>query len=171
MTDGSADVYGFSSAATRALPAAEAGPPIRRLALLEPLLFAEEDPDHHMATDAQRRVDADVAAAQRWFSTEIVGIPAEILVQTPPPSAEDLSNACTIVHGLTFLPGMPATRFATVEAPTLLMASDHTVPEILQWAAEIEGAKPAAVRQVLPGPWHGVDDATLTAAMSSYLLN
>lgn len=170
LADGPADVYAFSSGATLALQAAEAGLPIRRLALLEPPLFAEADPDHHMAADAQRRVDADVAAAQRWFSTDIVGIPEEILAQMPPPSEKDLSNARTIVHELTFLPGTPATRFAAVETPTLLMASDHTAPEILQWAIELEVATPSAVRHVLPGEWHGVDDATLTAAMSAYLL-
>ena len=170
LAEGPADVYGFSSGATLALQAAEAGLPIRRLALLEPPLFPEPDPDHAMRSEAQRRIDADVADAHRWFTTDIVGVPEEILAQMPPPSDEDLRNARTMVHELTFLPGTPAPRFAAVHTPTLLMASDHTASEILEWAAQLEIAMPAAVRQVLPGQWHGVDDATLTAAISAYLL-
>lgn len=170
LADGPVDVYGFSSGATLALQAAEAGLPIRRLALLEPPLFPEPDPEHVLSSEAQRRVDADVADAHRWFSTDIVGVPEEILAQFPPPSAEDLVNARTIVHELTFLPGTPASRFATVDTPTLLMASDHTAPEILEWSAQLEGAMPSVVRWVLPGQWHGVDDAILTDAMRAYLL-
>ena len=171
LAEGPADVYGFSSGATLALLAAEAGLPIRRLALLEPPLFPESDPDHAMRSEAQRRINADIADAHRWFNTDIVGVPEAILAQMPAPSAEDLRNARTIVHELTFLPGTPASRFATVHTPTLLMASDHTAPEIHEWAVQLENAMPSAVRQVLPGEWHGVDDATLTAAISAYLLH
>lgn len=87
----------------------------------------------------------------------------------PPLSADGLQNTRTIVHELTFLPGTPAESFASVPTPTLLMASDHTAPEILQWATELEEAIPNATRLVLPGEWHGVDDATLTDAIHAYL--
>ncbi|UJH70382.1 alpha/beta fold hydrolase [Ornithinimicrobium sp. INDO-MA30-4] len=60
---GPVDIYGFSSGATLALLAAEAGLPIRRLALLEPPLNLESDHEHALAREAQRRVDADVEAA------------------------------------------------------------------------------------------------------------
>ena len=169
LAEGPADVYGFSSGATLALQAAEAGLPIRRLALLEPPLFPEPDPEHAMRSEAQRRIDADVADAHRWFTTDIVGVPDEVLAEMPPPSEEDLRNARTMVHELTFLPGTPAARFAAVRTPALLMASAGTAPEILEWAAQLENAMPCAVRQVLPGEWHGVDDATLTTAITDYL--
>lgn len=171
LAEGPADVYGFSSGATLALLAAEAGLPIRRLALLEPPLFAEPDPDHTMSAEAQRRVDADIVDARRWFNTDIVGVPAEILDQMPAPTHEDLVNSRTIVHELTFLPGTPAARFSGVRTPTVVMASDHTAPEILEWASQLEEAMPSAARRVLPGEWHGVDDATLAEAIRAHLAN
>lgn len=170
VAGGSADVYGFSSGATLALLAAEGNLPIRRLALLEPPLSSEPDSDHSMKADAQRLLDADLAEARRWFQTDIIGLPAEILEQLPVASDEDLANTRTIVHELTFLPGTPARRFSQVETPTLVMASDHTAPEILEWAAQLEAAMPSAVQRVLPGEWHGVDDATLTDAIRAHLL-
>lgn len=170
LAGGPADVYGFSSGATLALLAAEAGVPIRRLALLEPPLSPEPDPGWATRTEAQRRIDADLADARHWFATHVVGVPDEVLAQMPPPGPEDLSNTRTIVHELTFLPQTPAGRFATVHVPTMLVASDHTAPEILQGVADLAEAMPEATARVLPGEWHGVDDATLTEAVRQHLL-
>lgn len=88
-----------------------------------------------------------------------------------PLTGESLRNARTIVHELTFLAGTPASRFEVVEAPALVMASDHTAPPLLDWAAQLADSMPQGVSQTLPGEWHGVDDATLTAAMSDFLLD
>lgn len=158
-------VYGFSSGATLALQAAEAGIPIRSLALLEPPLFDDEDPGFTLRVEAQRRIDSDLADAHHWFDTEVVGVPEEVLAGMPPLSDEGLRNTRTIVHELTFLPGTPAHRFATVDTPTLLMASDHTAQEILRWATQLEEEMPSAELKVLAGEWHGVDDAALTQAI------
>lgn len=168
LAEGPATVYGFSSGATLALLAAGAGVPIERLALLEPPLFDQPDPTHALRDEAQRRVDADLAEAQRWFNVEIVGVPEEVLAELPPLTDEDLSNTRTIVHELEFLPGTPAERFAGVTQPTLLVASDQTAPEIHDYAEALEAALPAATRVVLPGEWHGVDDATLTEAIVAF---
>lgn len=161
---GRAVVYGFSSGATLALLAASAGLPIERLVLLEPPLFAADDPDLSLAREGQRRVDEDVAAARRWFDTEIVGVPEEVLEQMPPPGEQDLANTPAIVHELTFLPGTAAGRFADVRQPTLILASDSTAPEIYEFADQLEEAMPDATRRILPGEWHGLDDAVITAA-------
>lgn len=169
LAEGPVSVYGFSSGATLALLAAEAGLPIERLALLEPPLFAEADPEFALRAEAQRQLDADLAGGRRWFDTEIVGVPAEVLAQLPPPTAEDLENGRTIVHELTFLPGTPAERFASLAAPTRIFVSDKTAPVIYEFADALEAAIPNATQQVLPGEWHGVDDATLTAAMVEFL--
>ncbi len=162
-------VYGFSSGATLALLAAEAGVPILNLLLLEPPLFDDADPDFTMRAEAQRRIDLDLADAHHWFDTQIVGVPEEVLAGMPPLSGESLQNTRTIVHELTFLPGTPATRFATVSTPTLLLASDHTVPVMHEWATQLVAAMPNATRRVLPGEWHGVDDETLTKAIQDYV--
>lgn len=169
LVPGDRVVYGFSSGATLALQAAEAGLPIRNLVLLEPPLLDDADPGFTLRAEAQRRIDADLADANHWFATVVVGIPEEVVAGMPPLSDEGLKNTRTIVHELTFLPGTPAQRFSTVTTPTLIMASDHTAPEIDQWATQLEEAMPNASRQVLPGEWHGVDDATLTQAICRYL--
>ncbi len=162
-----ADVYGFSSGATLAMLASIGGVPIRRLALLEPPLIPDLDPAAR--NEARRLLDQDVADARDWFNRDIVGIPAEILAQFPPPSAEDLHNTRTIVHELTFLPGTNPERFAKVPVPTLLLASDHTAPELLEAAQQLEQAIPESTLRVLPGQWHGVDDHTIVVEITKFL--
>ncbi len=95
--------------------------------------------------------------------------PKTYIILTQILSTEGPQNTRTIVHELTFLPGTPAESFATVKTPTLIMASDHTAPEILQWATELEEAILHSTGLVLPGEWHGVDDATLTETTQQYL--
>lgn len=169
LTDGPADVYGFSSGATLAMLAAIGGVPVRRLALMEPPLISDADPGGELRAEAQRRVDHDLADARRWFDREVVGIPEEVLAQFPPWTDQQLRNTATIVHEMTFLPGTTPERFHAVPVPTLLLASDHTDPEMLEWADQLEHVISHSVRRVLPGQWHGVDDATLTTAIVDFL--
>ena len=53
--------------------------------------------------------------------------------------------------------------------PTLLLASDHTAPELLETARQLEQAIPESTLRVLPGEWHGVDDDTLTLEITKFL--
>lgn len=168
LTDGPVTVYGFSSGATLALLAAAAGVPMERLALLEPPLFPEADPTFALREEAQRRIDTDLADAQRWYNTDVVGVPPEVLEQLPPLTEEDLQNTRTIVHELEFLPGTAAERFAGVAQPTLLIASDQTAPIIHEFADALVAAMPHASKAILPGQWHGVDDATLTESIATF---
>lgn len=133
-----------------------------------PPLFDEDDPDFTLRAEAERRIGADLADAHHWFDTQLVGVPEEILAGMPPLTDEGLRNTRTIIHELSFLPGTPAKRFAPVTTPTLIIASDHTAPSILQWASQLEEAMTNATQQVLPGEWHGVDDARLTLAICRY---
>ncbi len=169
LADGPVTVYGFSSGATLALLAAAADVPIERLVLLEPPLFAEADPTFALREEAQRRIDADLADAQRWYNTDVVGVPPEVLDQLPPLTQEDLRNTRTIVHELEFLPGTSAERFAGVAQPTLVVASDQTAPIMYTFADALVAAMPAAQKRILPGEWHGVDDATLTEAIVGFV--
>lgn len=161
-------LYGFSSGATLSLIAAHAGAPIGRLALLEPPLYDDADPEHALRAEGERRLADGPEVLHSWFQTDIVGVPEEVLAQIGPPSAEVLRDAPSLLHELTFLPGTPAHRFASVEQPTLLVASDSTAPEIHVWGRELEAAMPNAQRAVLPGEWHGVDDETLTRAIVDF---
>ncbi|MGC5627776.1 alpha/beta fold hydrolase [Georgenia sp. Z1344] len=160
--------YGFSSGATLLLLAAEAGAPVARLALLEPPLMPA-DPEHAARAEAQRLIDEDLEAAHRWFNVEVVGVPAEVLAELPPLSTQDLENTRTIVHELTFLPGTSAARFASITTPTLVIASEATDPGMLDGVRELADAVPSATAAVLPGEWHGVDDATLTDAIHGFV--
>jgi pimeloyl-ACP methyl ester carboxylesterase len=168
LVDGPTDVYGFSSGATLALLAAAAGVPIRRLALLEPPLSSEDDANTDDLDEFERRYAADPADGHRWFTTEVVGVPPEVLATLPPPSAQVLADAATISHELTFLPGATVDRFAGLATPTLLVSSDDTAPEMAR-LADLAVVMPNASLRVLPGEWHTVDDATLTPAVREFL--
>lgn len=169
LAEGPVTVYGFSSGATLALLAAAAGVPIERLVLLEPPLFAQPDPGFTLREEAQRRIDADLADAQRWYNTDVVGVPPEVLDHLPPLTEEDLQNTRTIVHELEFLPGTSAERFAGVAQPTLVIASDQTAPIMYEFADALVAAMPNAEKRILPGEWHDVDDATLTDAVVGFV--
>lgn len=169
LADGPATIYGFSSGATLSLIAAEAGAPIARLALLEPPLFADPDPDYLLRSEGERRLAQGPEELHRWFQTEVVGVPEEVLAELPPLSGEALRDAPSLLHELTFLPGTPAHRFASVQQPTLLIASDSTAPEMHVWAEELKAAIPHSRRVVLPGEWHGVDDFILTEAIREFV--
>ncbi|MEZ5087624.1 MAG: alpha/beta hydrolase [Tessaracoccus sp.] len=169
LAAGPVTVYGFSSGATLALIAAEAGVPIERLTLLEPPLFDNPDPDGTFREEGERRLAEGPDVLHRWFNVEVVGVPEEVMAQLPPLSEEDLRNAPAILHELAFLPGTPATRFASVTQPTLVIASDSTAPEIHEWGRQLEAAMPDAKLALLPGEWHGVDDVTLTQAIGDFV--
>ncbi|HIT75719.1 MAG TPA: alpha/beta hydrolase [Candidatus Avipropionibacterium avicola] len=168
LADGPVTAYGFSSGATLCLIAAEAGAPIERLALLEPPLYDEPDPDHAFRAEGERRLAEGPDVLHHWFHTDVVGVPAEVLAELPPPADETLRDAASLLHELTFLPGTPARRFAVVQQPTLVIASDSTAPEIHTWGEQLQEAMPQARLAILPGEWHGVDDATLTRAIGDF---
>lgn len=171
LARGPATVYGFSSGATLALIAAEAGAPIERLALLEPPLYDEPDPDGQFRAEGERRLALGNDELHRWFQTDVVGVPEDILAGMLPAPEAVLKDAPSLLHELAFLPGTPARRFASVSQPTVLIASDSTVPEMHAWARELEAALPHAQRAVLPGEWHGVDDATLTECIRAFVID
>lgn len=167
LVDGPVDAYGFSSGATLCLLAARHGVPFRRLALLEPPLMAG---DWSAQRDRLRTLlDRDRAAAREYYLTEIVGVPEDMLAQMPA-SERDLANAPSMLHEMEFLPGAGAEAFRGLETPTLLIRSDHAVPEMGVWARELVDVMPHARDLEVPGDWHGVDDATLTATVHDYLV-
>lgn len=160
------DVYGFSSGAVLALIAAQAGLPIRRLALLEPPLMP--DPWAEERDTLRELIGTSHADARHFYLTQIVGVPPEVL-ETIPATDQDLANAPTMLHEMEFLPGTDAERFRGLGTPTLLIRSDHTVPEMAEWGEALVAVMPHASTVELPGEWHGVDDATLTVAIRDFL--
>ena len=169
LASGPVTVYGFSSGATLSLIAADAGAPIERLALLEPPLYDEADPDHHFRAEGARKLAEGHDVLHKWFQTDVVGVPEDVLAELPPPADETLRDAPSLLHELSFLPGTPAARFASVQQPTLVIASESTEPDIITWARELEEKMPNARAALFPGEWHGVDDATLTQAIREFV--
>lgn len=168
LVPGPVDAYGFSSGGVLALLAAQAGAPIRRLALLEPPLITHDWPEQRDRIAAL--VGSDPEAAREAYMVEIVGVPADVLAQLAP-TDRDLANTPSMLHELSFLPGADSEHFRGLETPTLLMRSDHTVPEMEMWARELVSTMPNARDVELPGEWHGVDDATLANAIGEFLLD
>lgn len=160
-------VYGFSSGATLALLAAAHGLPIARLVLNEPPLMPDPELSHR--EEARRRLVKDPADARRWFDEEVTGIPPEIRAQFPPPTPLDLANASAMLHELTFLPGTSPERFTDVRTPTLLIASDHTAPDLLRMTRELGQALPNAAVRVIPGQWHHLADEDVVAAIGAFV--
>lgn len=169
LASGPVTVYGFSSGATLSLIAAAAGAPIDRLALLEPPLNDGADPQGELRAEGERRLLVGPEELHWWFNAEIVGVPDEVLAELGPPSAETLRDAPSLLHELSFLPGTAASRFAGVGIPTLVIASDSTAPEMHTWGRELEETMPNARFVILPGEWHGVDDATLARAIADFV--
>ena len=164
-----AAVYGFSSGATLALLAAAHGVPVSRLLLVEPPLVP--DSDLGPLDEARRRLDVDRSDARRWFDEEVTGIPADIRAQFPPLTEADLANTPTMLHELSFLPGTTAAQFSHLQVATLLMASDHTAPDLLQGVRELGSAIPGADVRVLPGEWHGIPDDTLVRTIAEFMVH
>jgi pimeloyl-ACP methyl ester carboxylesterase len=167
MVGDSVAVYGFSSGATLALLNAAHGARISQLLLVEPPLVP--DPDLGPLHEARTRLETDRADARRWFDEEITGIPAEIRAQFPPLTPADLANTPTMLHELTFLPGTAAAQFSALRVPTLLLASDHTAPVLLEAVRALGSAIPNATARVLPGHWHGIADDAIVDAIVEFL--
>lgn len=166
-TGGPVDVYGFSSGAILALLAAQAGAPIRHLVLLEPPLH---EPGALAAEGARMRelMAQDRRAARDYYLTDVVGVPAEVLEQLPT-TDQHLADAPTMLHEMEFLPGCDAEHFAGLATPTLIMVSDSTVPEMMQWATSLAEVMADCTVRELPGEWHGVPDETQVAAIRDAL--
>ena len=162
-----AAVYGFSSGATLALLAARHGTAISRLVLVEPPLVS--NPDLAPRKEAERRLRADRGGARRWFDEEITGIPPQVRAQFPPLTEADLANAPAMLHELTFLPGTTPDLFNSLTVPALLMASDHTAPDLLHDAEQLAASIPNALLRVLPGQWHGIADDLLVEAIRNFM--
>jgi pimeloyl-ACP methyl ester carboxylesterase len=134
---------------------------------LEPPLVP--DPDTGPLEEARRRLKTDRADARRWFDEEVTGIPAEVRAQFPPLTQGHLDDAPAMLHELAFLPGTSADRFRAVEAPTLVLASDHTSPFLLEGVHALAAALPHATEGILPGQWHGLPVDTVVSAITTFL--
>lgn len=161
-------LHGFSSGALLALHAAARGLDVAALVLVEPPLGEDEDRAASLAFTAELAAlvgqGRNAEAVARFH--EGIGVPPEVLAQTPPDVRATLERlASTLVHDCTLGVETTLDLVRTVRVPALVVDSAGSSPDLGGWAARVAGALPSGTHRSLPGTWHGVDDDALAAAV------
>jgi pimeloyl-ACP methyl ester carboxylesterase len=180
---GTAFVCGLSSGAVLALDAAASGLPIERLALYEPP-FVVDGNRPSVPADYLPRLDELLAAGRRadaleLFFTTAIGIPAEFVAQmrTDPSWAAIEAIAPTTAYDArvmgTTMSGepLPAERWETVTAPTLVMHGGDSDQWLRSGAEAVAALLPEATLQALEGQQHNVAAEALAPALTQFLTN
>ena len=170
---GSAFVYGFSSGAILALWAAAVGLPIQKLALLEPPLPLEPEPE---GEDLGAEVAELVAVGRRGDAfmhfNRSIGVPEEMLagMRDQPwwPAAEALAH--TLVYDSRISAEFDVGRLASIATPTLVVDSSASDERLHAWSTAAAEALPNGVHRTLPGEWHGVAPEVLAPVMRDFFL-
>jgi pimeloyl-ACP methyl ester carboxylesterase len=167
---GSARVYGISSGAVLALEAAARGAGITKLALYEPpLIPGRPDFAAHLAelVAAGRREDA-----ARYFMTEAVGIPGEVVAQIrqAPMWSGMVGIAHTLVYDTTITrdASFLAERAAAVTVPALVLDGELSPPMLREAVRATAEALPHGQRRTLPGQTHDVSPHALAMVLTDY---
>jgi pimeloyl-ACP methyl ester carboxylesterase len=168
---GSANVYAASSGCLLALHAAAAGLAIPRLALFEPPLEPVESPRGESEFTAEL---AELVAAGRrreavTFFHRGIGVPDEIMAEmTPQVWAALEAVAPTLVYDCRISDAMSLRLVRSVEAPTLVLASQGSGAELTGMAATVAEALPNSLHRSLAGGWHGVPDDLLAPVLAEF---
>ncbi len=177
---GSAFVIGGSSGAVLALDAAAHGLAITKLALYEPPLVVDdsrppvpEDYLHQLTTllAADRRGDAVT-----YYMTVMMGVPADQVAgmrQAPfwrgwENLAHTLAYDATILEGTMTGKPLPADRWATITAPTLVIDGGASPPFMHTGAQALADLLPTGQRRTLQGQTHAVDVEILADTLTEF---
>ncbi len=177
---GSAFVYGHSSGAVLALEAAAHLEGIKKLALYEPP-FIVDDSRPPVPKDYVAQVNALVSAGRRgdavkFFMTEAVGVPAEVVTQMEgmplwtgmEKVAHTLAYDGKIMGDNMAGKSLRANQWASVTVPTLVM-DGGTSPAWMRNAAQaLADILPRAQYRTLEGQMHNVDPATLAPTLVEF---
>jgi pimeloyl-ACP methyl ester carboxylesterase len=170
---GSAFVYGFSSGAVLALWAAADGLAIRKLALLEPPLAFEPDPeDAKLGEEVAELVAAGRPGDAVMHFNRSIGVPEDMLVgmRDAPwwPALEKAAH--TLVYDTRISAGFAVERLASIATPTLVVDSSASDERLHGWAEAAAEALPNGVHRTLPGEWHGVAPEIMAPEMREFYL-
>ena len=168
---GSAFGYGFSSGAVLLLHAALAGIAFPRLALLEPPLALEEEPE---GADLGAEVAELVAAGRRGDAVEhfnkSIGVPEEMLagMRDAPfwPTLEQAAH--TLVYDTTITSSLPLDRVSAITAPVLVLTSEGSDERLPTWGRWLRETLPYASLRTLEGEWHGVAPEILAPVLGEF---
>lgn len=177
---GTAYAYGISSGAVLALEAANRLPGIAKLAMYEPpfIIDASRPP---LPADYVPRLNALVAEGRRGdavelFMTAAVGIPAAYLgpMRADPSWASMEKVAHTIAYdGMVMGETMsgkplPADRWTSVVAPTLVIAGGNSEPFFHDGARALADLLPNARYRTLEGQDHAVSPDALAPVLTEF---
>jgi pimeloyl-ACP methyl ester carboxylesterase len=168
---GSAFLYGMSSGSLLAIHAAASGLAVPKLALFEPPVQPEEAPSGETGFTAE--LAGLVAAGRRRDAVEFfhrgIGVPDEVVAQmTPEVWAALEAVAPTLVYDCRLSDATSAARIRSVTAPTLVVDSHGSSPDLGAMAAAVAEALPNATRRTLAGEWHGVPDDVLAPVLTEF---
>ncbi len=177
---GSVFVFGHSSGAVLALEAAARGLAITRLAVHEPP-FVVDDSRPPVPKDYVAQINTRVSAGRRgeavkFFMTEAVGVPAEVVTQMQGmPMWTDMEKvAHTLAYDGTIMGDtmagspLPARQWASVTIPTLVMAGGASPAWMRHAALALANVLSDARYYTLDGQMHDVDPATLAPILVDF---
>jgi pimeloyl-ACP methyl ester carboxylesterase len=168
---GSAFVYGFSSGAVLALHAAARGLSIPKLALLEPPIPLEDQPEEG---DLGAEVAEMVAAGRRGDAVEhfnrSIGVPEEMVagLRDAPfwPGLE--AAAHTLVYDTTITGSINKEMMSSIDTPTLVVGSEASDDYLSSSARTVADTLPNGRFQALKGEWHGVPLEDLAPVLTEF---
>lgn len=168
-------VFGLSSGAALALLAATRAPAIGRLAVHEPPLAAEADPDHLDRTAELHDVLAQrgPGAAVDWFLSQI-GMPPQMLERMHAseqwPVMEAVGHSLSYDYAVLGEIGHPAERFAAVGVPTQVSSGEQSPGFFRDGAAAIAAAIPNGEHRELEDiSWGQPSPDPIAAAAAEFL--
>jgi pimeloyl-ACP methyl ester carboxylesterase len=176
---GSAFVYGISSGAALALEAANHGLAIKKLALYE-APFIVDDSRPPIPKDFMAQLNNLIAAdrpgdAVKLF-LKLVGVPAIFigLMRFMPAWSKLKSVAHTLPHDIAIVQDyqrgkpLPANRWSSVTAPTLVMDGGKSPAWMRHGAQALAGVIPNARLRTLEGQTHMVKPKVLAPALAEF---
>jgi pimeloyl-ACP methyl ester carboxylesterase len=177
---GTAHLIGGSSGAVLALDAAAGGVAVSKLALYEPPFIVDRS-SPPMPGDTGRVLAKLVAGGRRGdavqlYMTKVLGLRAGIVaaMRDSPYWAQWEAMAHTLVYDATILAGtmsgrpLPAGRWASVTAPTLVMDGGASPAQMHSAAQALADLLPTAERRTLPGQTYDVDVQVLTGVLTDF---
>jgi pimeloyl-ACP methyl ester carboxylesterase len=173
VAGGAANMYGFSSGAVLVMHAAARGLPIPRLAVLEPPIPVQDEPELDIEFIA--KLDEFVSTGRRGaalgFFYESIGVPEEVVggmrQESTWPALEDLAH--TLAYDVRISGTLSSSDLARIGAPVLVLDSLGSDDYLRDCAAGIAAALPDARRRSLKGEWHGPAMEDLVPTLTEFL--
>jgi pimeloyl-ACP methyl ester carboxylesterase len=167
---GSASLYGASSGGLLALQAAAQGLDVPKLALFEPPIGGPIGrPDFVRELTALLAADRRGDAARRFLGE--IGVPPEVTARMGPEAWSALEAvAPTLVYDCVLCAETSPAHVASVTAPTLVIDSEGSTPELAAWTTSVARTLPDGTHHRMAGDWHGVSDEDLAPVLAAFFL-